>query len=151
MFRNRTGVHENSSTVAINFLSGCIGSALSLLTVARPRDTNVSLSADEFWKAVDGWKLNEIPITVELVRVASPQPQDRFTGIVLRVARPLVIFYEAKTNKEHPIDFADAEIFIGGFEIVEPFGMVRVFEVSWKKAELATCRLMEPRETTIAN
>ena len=126
--------------------------ALTLLLQRDTRllDANVSSSADEFWKAVDRWKLMKLPIVVELVRAVPPHPLERFMGTVLGVARPLVIFHEAKTGKEHPIDFADAEIFIKGFELVEPFGMVRVFEVSWERAELVTCTLLEPRETTIA-
>lgn len=72
-------------------------------------------------------------------------------GTVLGVAKPLVIFYEAKAGKEHSINFADAEIFIGNFEFVEPFGIVRVFEVAWQNAEFLSCTLMEPRETTIAS
>jgi hypothetical protein len=110
-------------------------------------DAKVSSSADEFWKAVDHWKLMKLAIVVELVRAAPPHPQERFIGTVLGVARPIVIFYEAKTGKEHPVDFADAEIFIRGFELVEPFGMVRVFEAAWDGADILSCTLMEPRET----
>ena len=68
-----------------------------------------------------------------------------------RAVRSLVIFRDAKTGNAYPIDFADADIFTGGFELVEPFGMVRVFDVAWENGELLTCTLMEPRETTIAN
>ena len=111
----------------------------------------MSLSADEFWKAVDRWKLKQLPIVVELVRAASPHRQERFMGTVLGADRQLVIFHEAKTGKEHPIDFADAEISIGGFELVEPFGMVHVFDVAWESAELLKCTLMESRETATAD
>ena len=111
----------------------------------------MSSTSDEFWKAVDRWKLVKLPIVVELVGAAPPHPQERFMGTVLGVARSLVIFYEAKTDTEHRIDFADAEMFIKGFELVEPFGMFRVFEVVWEHAELLSCTLMEPRETTIAS
>lgn len=72
-------------------------------------------------------------------------------GTVRGVAAPLVIFYEAKTGREHPIEFAGADISLGGFELVEPFGMMRVFEAAWKNAEFLSCTLMEPRETTIAS
>jgi hypothetical protein len=72
-------------------------------------------------------------------------------GTVLGADRQSVIFREAKSGEEHPIDFADAEIVIGGFELVEPFGMVRVFDVAWESAELLKCTLMEPRETATAD
>ena len=71
--------------------------------------------------------------------------------MVARAHKPLVIFRDAKTGNAYPIDFGDADIFIGSFELVEPFGMVRVFDVAWENAELLTCTLMEPRETAIAN
>ena len=111
----------------------------------------MSSSAVEFWKAVDRWNTNQVPIVLEFVRAASPQLQERFTGTVIRADKPSVIFRDVKTGKAHPIDFGDADIFIGGFELVEPFGMVRVFDVDWENAELLTCTLMEPQETVIAN
>lgn len=111
----------------------------------------MSSSAEEFWKAVDRWKSDQVPIVLEFVRAASPHLQERFTGTVVSADRPLVIFRDAKTAKVHPIDFAGAEIFIGGFELVEPLGIVRVFDVAWECAEILKCTLMEPRETTIAN
>ena len=107
----------------------------------------MSLSADEFWKVVDRWKLKKLPIVVDLVRTASPHAHERFMGTVLGADRQLVIFREAKTGKDHPIDFAGAEILIAGFELVKPFGMVRVFDVAWESAEFLKCELMEPRET----
>jgi hypothetical protein len=98
------------------------------------------LSADEFWKALDRWKLKKLPIVVELVRSASPHRQERFMGTVLGTDGKLVIFLEAKTGKERPIDFADAEIFIGDFEFVEPFGMVRVFRSAKREIHLLFIR-----------
>jgi len=140
-----------ASTLSIICFSGCIGSALSLLRDARPREKNVSSSAVEFWKAVDRWNTNQVSIVLEFVRAASPQLQERFTGTVIRADKPSVLFRDVKTGKAHPIDFGNADIFIGGFELVEPFGMVRVFDVDWENAELLTCTLMEPQETAIAN
>ena len=138
-------------TPPLNCLSDCSVSALFLLRNARPRDTDVSLSADEFWKAVDRWKSDRVPVVVEFVRAAAPHLHQRFTGMVAGAHKPVVIFRDAKTGNAHPIDFADADIFIGGFELLEPFGMVRVFEVAWENAELLTCTLMEPRETVITD
>ena len=137
--------------VSINLFSGCIVSALFLLRNTRPRDTNVSSSAVEFWKAVDRWNMNQVPIVLEFLWTSSLQLQERFTGTVIRPDKPSVLFRDVKTGKAHPIDFADADIFIGGFELVEPFGMVRVFDVDWENAELLTCTLMEPQETALAN
>ena len=56
-----------------------------------------------------------------------------------------------KTGEVHPIDFGGANISIGGFELIEPLGMMRVFNVSWENAELLSCTLAEPRETSIEN
>jgi hypothetical protein len=106
---------------------------------------------DEFWKAVDRWKLHQPQIVVTSIRTVAPQLQERFTGRVTGAHGRLVSFRDENTGKELTIDFAEADVFIEGFEVVEPFGMVRVFEVAWKNDEFLSCTLMEPRETTIAS
>lgn len=107
----------------------------------------MSSASDEFWTAVDRWKSDQVPIVIELVMTSSPDLQEKFTGTVISADRPLVIFREPNTGMEHTIDFEDADISIEGFALVEPFGIVRVFNVTWANAALLSCTLMEPRET----
>ena len=111
----------------------------------------MSLAADEFWKAVDRWKFLRVPIVVEFVRSTVPRLRERFTGVVIGAKEPLVSFRDVKTGEVHPIDFGGADISIGGFELIEPLGMMRVFNVAWEDADLLSCAMMEPRETSIAN
>ena len=109
-------------------------------------------SADnEFWKAVDRWKLHQLQIVVTFIRAVAPNLQEIFTGGVTGSNGRLVSFRDENTGKELTIDFAEAHIFIGSFEVVEPFGMVRVIEVAWQNAEFLSCTLTEPRETRIAS
>jgi len=109
-------------------------------------------SADnEFWKAVDRWKLHHLPIVVTFIRTVTPKSQEIFTGRVTGANGRLISFRDETTGKELTIDFAEADIFIGGFEVVEPFGMVRVIEAAWQNAEFVSCTLMEPRETRVEN
>ena len=70
---------------------------------------------------------------------------------VIRADKPSVIFRDVKTGNPHPIDFGDADIFIGGFELVKALGIVRVFDAAWENVELLNGTLVEPRETAIAN
>jgi len=107
----------------------------------------VSSATDELWTGVDRWKSDQVPIVIELVMTGSPDLQEKFTGTVINAGRPSVIFRDSKTGMEHTIDFEDADIFIDGFALLEPFGIVRVFRVTWGNADLLSCTLMEPRET----
>ena len=81
-------------------------------------------SADnEFWKAVDRWKLHHLQIVATFVRTVTPKLQEIFTSRVTGANGRLISFRDETTGKELTIDFAEAVIFIGGFEVVEPFGM----------------------------
>ncbi len=111
----------------------------------------MSSFVDEFWKAVDRWKTDHVEIVVEFVRTAPPRLPERFIGTVMGADMPSVIFRDIQSGYEHTFDFADAEIFMGGFDLVEPFGIVRVFNVAWANADFLTCALMEPREAATLN
>jgi hypothetical protein len=130
---------------------GCIDSTLLLQRDARLLDAKVRTADNEFWKAVDLWKLHHLQIVVTFTRTETPKLQEIFTGRVIGSNGRLVSFHDETTGKELTLDFAEADVFIGGFEVVEPFGMVRVIEVAWQNAEFLNCTLMEPRETRVEN
>ena len=67
------------------------------------------------------------PVVMIVAGVICEQPFQKgapFRGTVahsatmIRADKPSVIFRDVKTEKAHPIDFGDADIFIGGFEVV---------------------------------
>ena len=92
---------------------------------------------------------DHVAIAIEFVAAARPELREKFPATVAGAYKPTVFFQDAYSGKQFRINFANAHIFVGDFEIVEPLGMVRVFEAMWENSELLSCTLTEPRETII--
>jgi hypothetical protein len=110
---------------------------------------SASSSVEEFWQAINSWAINRISIATEIVRAGQPKSPERFTAKVTTVDKPNVFIRETKSGTLHSIDFADAHISFVGFDIVDPLGMVRIFEATWENSKFIRCTFMEPRETAI--